>query len=113
MIAKDERYIPDKGYIENKMDDFVGEEDSRELRIQLKLPITKELVYYYSKGYSEKGKVWAIYKVTGYKIVYNYLSGSKTLLILLDNGQGVYIHSDYFAHMQKPSFVKDMAEGKE
>lgn len=79
--------------------------DSENLRRLLNLPITKEL------RYMKKTTAGFIpFKITNYRIVKWYTdSSAASLEITLTNGSAVRILGDYFSHMQKPSFEKDIA----
>ena len=76
---------------------------TKELRRQLSLPVTKDLVYYPNrfKNFTEK--------VTDIEIVEEN-NGWYSLCITTDAGSRAYIHSSYLKNMQSPSFVEDMAE---
>ncbi|MBL1225832.1 hypothetical protein IW510_11975 [Enterococcus sp. BWR-S5] len=83
---------------------------SKELRKELKLPITKDIVYYkrvIGKEY-DKFNVDAIEKLNQYKPSGSYslriiLSGS-----LMNESEQVDILSDFLAQMQKPTFIQDV-----
>lgn len=76
---------------------FAG--DTRELRKEIGLPITKELQYV--EGYSEYSNSVTVHKVISYEIVDTYMpSGTHSLLVTLANGEKVRILGDYFAEMQ-------------
>lgn len=75
------------------------------IRRALGLPVTKQLIYYKDTR-DENSNI----PVLMYKIVKMYEDTSKwyELEIILEDRSKVSIHSDYFEHMQKPSFIKDM-----
>lgn len=83
--------------------------DNKNLRKLLDLPITKEL------RYMKKEKNYFIpYKVISYQLVDWYTdSNSASLEITLENGQTKRILGDYFSHMQKLSFEKDIHDLEE
>lgn len=78
--------------------------DSENLRRLLGLPITKEL------RYMKKTTTGFIpFEIANYQIVKWYTdSNAASLEITLANGCVIRILGDYFSHMQKPSFEKDM-----
>ncbi|MCI8483460.1 MAG: hypothetical protein HFH41_03860 [Lachnospiraceae bacterium] len=80
--------------------------DSKNLRKLLSLPITKELRYMKKENNS-----FSSYKIKSYQIVDWYTeSDSASLKLTLENEQSIRILSDYFSHMQKASFEKDIHE---
>lgn len=84
---------------------------SKEVRKEIGLPITKDIIYYRHVVGSEYEK----YDVSDIHIVNRYLSGSFSLRItllesLLNELREVNILSDFLIHMQKPSFIRDMTE---
>ena len=81
--------------------------EEKELRKQLKLPITKPLRYMRRRNGS-----YAAIPVVNLDVEEAFETWS-TLCITLENGEAVKIHSAYFAEMQKPSFEKDMAKQEE
>ncbi|WP_288362484.1 hypothetical protein [uncultured Enterococcus sp.] len=82
---------------------------SKELRKELNLPLTKDIVYYrriIGREY-DRLNVVAIEKLTQYKP-----SGSFSLRItlsgsLMNESEQVNILSDFLAQMQKPTFIND------
>ena len=73
-------------------------------RKELDLPVTKELRYMHKQDVN-----WLEEKVISYQVVDMYYpSGTKSLMITLENKEKIRILHPYFAHMQKPSFVEDM-----
>lgn len=78
--------------------------DTKELRKQLGLPMTKDLRYFFRENTS-----WVESKVVGYEIVDTYQpSGTHSLLITLEDNTQVRILADYFADMQKTTFLSDV-----
>ncbi len=83
----------------------LSENDTRELRKELKLPIFKSLRYMRKKGAGE----WEEFEVTDYRIVDTYQpSGTHSFLVTLKTGEEVRVLQDFFVDMQKSSFVEDM-----
>ncbi len=79
--------------------------DNRNLRKLLSLPIKKEELRYMEKGIN----FYIPHQVESYCIAEWYTeSNSASLEITLVNGSSFRILGDYFSHMQKPSFEKDM-----
>lgn len=79
--------------------------NSENLRRLLGLPITKELRYM-----KRTTTGFIPYQVANYRIVTWYTdSNAASLEITLANGNTVRILGDYFSHMQKPSFEKDIS----
>ena len=88
----------------------LNENDTKELRKEIGLPVTKGVIYW-SK---EVSGVWKKYNVVDYKIVASYEpSGSKSILITLENESQIRILSDYLVDMQKVSFFNDIGESVE
>lgn len=83
----------------------LNDNDTKELRKELGLPITKGLIYWYrDASYS-----WKQTNVVNYEVVEIYEpSGSMCVMITLVNGNQVRILGDYLADMQKPSFLSDV-----
>ena len=78
--------------------------DTKELRKQLELPVTKKLRFMrkIDGKYNEIG-------VIGFKIVDTYMpSGTHSLEVILADESRERILAPFFAHMQKPSFIDDM-----
>ena len=83
--------------------------DSKELRKELGLPMTKELRYY-----AKEKDVWIESCVLGYEIVDTYMpSGTQSLLIELEDKSLVRILADYFVDMQKTTFLSDISGNAE
>lgn len=79
--------------------------DNRNLRKLLSLPIKKEELRYMERGID----FYIPHQVQSYHIAEWYTeSNSASLEITLTNGNSFRILGDYFSHMQKPSFEKDM-----
>lgn len=86
----------------------LNEKDTKELRKEIGLPVTKGLIYWYK----EEG--WKQCKVFDYEIIEMYQpSGSMCMLITLESGRQVRILSDYLADMQKPSFLNEIGSETE
>ncbi len=84
----------------------LNNDDTKELRKEIGLPVTKELFYWHR---TESYTSWVREKVQNYKVVATYEpSGSKSLLITLENGREVRILGDYLVEMQKPSFLGEV-----
>ena len=85
----------------------LNENDTKELRKELGLPITKGLRYM-----RKENSAWKEYGIVDYRIVETYQpSGAHSLLITLENGKQVRILADYLVDMQKSTFVSEL-EGK-
>ena len=72
--------------------------DEKTERTLFGLPLTKDLVYY-----KKIDGEWQKFDVESFEIVAMY---PEWFTFELDNG--TRIHSAFFAHMQKPSFINDM-----
>lgn len=82
----------------------LNDKDTKELRKQLGLPTTKDLRYFYRENVS-----WVEVKVINYEIVDTYQpSGTHSLMITLTDNTQVRILADYFADMQKSTFLNDV-----
>ncbi|WP_314065360.1 hypothetical protein [uncultured Vagococcus sp.] len=84
---------------------------TRDIRKELKLPITKDIIYFAHVV----GKEYEKFEVEHIEILHTFPRGSSSLKILLvgsllNEQKEVYILSDFLAHMQKPSFIRDMTE---
>ena len=87
----------------------LSDNDTKELRKEIGLPVTKGLVYW-CKNESHK---WEQFTVSDYEVVAVYEpSGGKSLMVTLENGRQVRIYGDYFAEMQKPNFLGEV-DGEE
>ncbi len=87
--------------------DFIplNADDTKELRKEIGLPITKDIVYWYKHS-----SCWNKCNVRDYKVVETYMpSGSKSLMITLETGEQVRILGDYLVDMQKSSFLNDIS----
>lgn len=88
----------------------ISSNDTKELRKELGLPITKALRYMKHTdrdSYTEIG-------VKDYDVVEQYQpSGTHSLMVTLETDEKIRILAPFFAHMQKPSFVEDMISGKD
>lgn len=83
--------------------------DTRELRKEIGLPITKELQYVEGFGVYSEHKI--IKKIVSYEIADVYMpSGAKSLLITLENGEKIRILGDYLVEMQ--SYSEEVKEPK-
>ncbi|MBO4847482.1 MAG: 3'-5' exonuclease [Lachnospiraceae bacterium] len=79
--------------------------DTRELRKEIGLPVTKDLVYWYKT----ESYTWRQANVINYEVIETLVpSGSKCLRITLDDGKKVCILGDYLSDMQKISFLKEI-----
>ncbi len=82
----------------------LSENDTKELRKELGLPIYKPLRYM-----KKVNAEWQEIAVKSYEVVDIYMpSGTHSLAVTLLNGDKIRIIQDYFSEMQKPSFVEDM-----
>jgi len=87
----------------------LNDKDTKDLRKQLGLPTTKDLRYFYRENVS-----WVETKVINYEIVDTYQpSGTHSMLITLADNTQVRILADYFADMQKTTFLSDISEKNE
>jgi len=75
--------------------------EERIRRIELKLPVTKQLVYYDT----DKNK----YNIVSYN-VYEEHKSYKTIEVELENNKKVKIHEAYLREMQRPDFERYMEE---
>ncbi len=78
----------------------------KSVRKLLGLPLTKQLVYY-----ADKTNDKSVIEIKEFKIaeIYTKTNIWCTLELVIDGiGQKINIHSDFFAEMQKPSFISDM-----
>lgn len=75
--------------------------EERIRRIELKLPVTKQLVYYDT----DKNK----YNIVFYN-VYEEHKSYKTIEVELENNKKVKIHEAYLREMQRPDFERYMEE---
>lgn len=88
----------------------LNDKDTKELRKEIGLPVTKGIIYWCK----ETSDSWKKINVVDYEIVATYEpSGSKSVVITLENGNRVRILSDYLADMQKTSFLNDIGENVE
>ncbi len=88
----------------------ISEHDTKELRKELNLPITKPLRFMEHQADS----TYKEFNVTDYQIVEVYQpSGTSSLAITLEDDRKIRIISPFFSHMQKVTFVQDMISGKE
>lgn len=75
--------------------------EERIRRIELKLPVTKQLVYYDT----DKNK----YNIVSYNI-YEEHKSYKTIEVELENNKKVKIHEAYLREMQRPDFERYIEE---
>lgn len=75
--------------------------EERIRRIELKLPVTKQLVYYDT----DKNK----YNIVSYN-VYEEHESYKTIEVELENNKKVKIHEAYLREMQRPDFERYIEE---
>lgn len=103
IIKKDDYLDFSKGYY------YTGEAEpsNREKRVRraIKLPVTKQLVYYPDKN-DQESKV----NILRYKVVEQYKKGDQWFIIEIETETGdiIKIHSDFLIEMQKPSFITDL-----
>lgn len=83
----------------------LNEDALKQLKRDLKLPVTKELVYYKQLSYLN----FQIYKVVDFEII-KELPSSSILKLYLENNETVDIMADYFSEMQKSNFVEMVSE---
>ena len=80
--------------------------DTKELRKEIGLPITKGLIYWYKDVTNNS---WKQSNICDYQIVDVYMpSGSKSLMITLEDGRKIRILADYLVEMQKATFLNDV-----
>jgi len=80
-------------------------DEEKEMRKKLQLPITKPLRYMKKCGYSKYEEIM----VKEYCIKDTYMpSGTKSLEVILVTGEKIRVLAPFFAHMQKDSFVEDV-----
>lgn len=85
-------------------DIFLNESDTKQLRKELGLPLTKKIKYLHKVN-----NVWQEENIVNYSVVDTYQpSGTKSLSIMLDSGKTIRILADYLADMQKTNFVSEM-----
>lgn len=85
----------------------LNDNDTKELRKEIGLPVTKGLIYWYK----DKSHVWKQANVTNYEVIATYEpSGNKSIRVTLENGSQVRILGDYLADMQKTSFLSEIGE---
>lgn len=88
----------------------ISDNDTKELRKELGLPITKALRYMKHTN----GDTYNAIGVKEYQVVEQYQpSGTYSVRVILETGDEIKILAPFFAHMQKPSFVEDMISGKD
>ena len=88
----------------------ISNQDTKELRKELGLPITKNL--FYMKHIN--GDTYKAIGVRDYQIIEQYQpSGIYSLKVTLETGDEIRILAPFFVHMQKSSFVEDMISGKD
>jgi len=81
----------------------LNELDTKEFRKLHGLPVTKGLRYI-----KKNGKFSDEYEVVDYSVANDLMpSGSKIFELTLINGNKIMIHSDYFAEMQKNTFMQE------
>ncbi len=80
-------------------------EELKALKKEMKLPITKPLIYYKQIEYLK----FESHMVIDFEITKEY-SESKTLKLYLENDTTVLILSDYLSEMQKSNFPKLLSE---
>lgn len=88
--------------------DFISlnDEDTKELRKELGLPVTKDIRYVYKDNSG-----WKELKVTNYHIADIYKpSETRSLLITTEDGREIRILSDYLSEMQKSDFAANIKQ---
>jgi hypothetical protein len=81
----------------------LNDNDTKELRKELGLPVTKQLVYWRKENLD-----WLSYPVSNYVVCDTYMpSNTHSLLITLESGEEIRILADFFADMQKTTFISD------
>ena len=88
------------------MAEFVSlnEHDTKELRKEIGLPITKPLVYW-----KKIDTEWHSYIVVNYEIAEIYKpSNTFSLFVTIESGEKVRILGDFFVDMQKTTFLSDI-----
>ena len=84
--------------------------DTKELRKEIGLPVTKDLIYWERQEYDK----WKQCDVIDYEIVDTYMpSGVKSIRVTLTDGRKIRILSEYLSDMQKPSFLSEVGCGEE
>ena len=82
------------------------DEKEKGIRKALRLPVTKNLVYYRNKHEQSSAVFVSKYKIIEmYDISYPWYTLE---ICLADDGSTVRIHHLFFSEMQKPSFIEDM-----
>lgn len=80
------------------------DEDEKERRRSLDLPLTKELKYVFRQG-----SLVCETKVLEYRVAHTYTpSETRSLKLILENGEEVRILAPFFAEMQTPAFERSM-----
>ena len=79
-------------------------DDEKPVRRFLKLPVTKQLVFYKYRDGSEVTSVKCFRVAECFDITDIWF----TLEVFTESGVIYCVHSSYFSEMQKPSFVDDM-----
>ena len=88
----------------------LNEIDTKKLRKEIGLPVTKGIIYWRRDTHY----TWKKMNVVDYEIVATYEpSGTKSLLITLEDGSRVRILADYLADMQKTTFFNDIGDNTE
>lgn len=88
----------------------LNEKDTKELRKEMGLPVTKGIIYWRRDTHC----AWKKMDVVDYEIVATYEpSGTKSLMITLEDGSQVRILADYLADMQKSTFLNDIGDNIE
>lgn len=81
-------------------------EAEKNVRRELGLPVTKQLIYYLDKSDPN-----SFIDVENFKIIESFEITAKWYMldVTIKTGDVIRIHSSHFAEMQKPNFVADMA----
>lgn len=83
-------------------------DEVKELKKELKLPTTKQLIYYEQCSYQK----FKPHLIEDFEII-KELPNMKVLRIELENGSTVDIYSDYLVEMQKSNFIQKMKENSD
>ena len=87
---------------------FLNETDTKELRKELGLPLTKRLIYW-----NKNEGLWEKCNLTDYEILETLQPSESCIIkITLESGKQVNILSEYLSEMQKTSFLKDIGENE-
>lgn len=82
--------------------------EQKEVRRQLGLPVTKELVYYYHP-YNKNSQAYSVTSYDARRYIDNFgneCSWNILEIQVMGDDEPKIIHGDFFAEMQKPNFVE-------